>query len=210
MFVAEYMTTSPITIRRGTPVSEALNIMKKHKIRELPVVSENKLVGLVTERELLAVSPSPATTLSVYEMKDLMAKMAVGDVMIKKPITVSPDCTIEEAALIMRDHKVGCLLVQENEVLVGIITQTDIFEALIKIFGLRKAGTRIVIEAQNRIGLIAQITNIVKDCGVNVIGIAVLEKTKDRVQVMLRLSTVEPDEVIKGLEDAEFTVVKVN
>lgn len=210
MFVAEYMTTSPITIRRRTSVSEALNIMKKHKIRELPVVSENKLVGLVTERELLAVSPSPATTLSVYEIKDLMAKVTVGDVMIKEPITVSPDCTIEEAALIMRDHKVSCLLVQENEVLVGIITQTDIFEALIKIFGLRKAGTRIVIEAQNRIGIIAQITNIVKLCGVNVIGIAVLEKTKERVQVMLRLSTVEPDEVIKALEDAEFDVVKVN
>lgn len=210
MFVGDYMTTSPITIRKQTPVTEALAIIKKHKIRQLPVVSQNKLVGLITERILLAVSPSPATTLSVYEMKDLMSKLVVGDVMIKDPITVSPDCTIEEAALIMREHKVNCLLVQENGALVGIITQTDLFDALIKMFGFKKVGTRIVIEAEDRMGLIAQITGIVRDCNVNLIGIAVSEKTKDRVQVMLRLSTVEPEEVIKALKDAGFSVIRVN
>ncbi len=210
MFVGDYMTTSPITIRKQTPVTEALAIIKKHKIRQLPVVSQNKLVGLITERILLAVSPSPATTLSVYEMKDLMSKLVVGDVMIKDPITVSPDCTIEEAALIMREHKVNCLLVQGNGALVGIITQTDLFDALIKMFGFKKVGTRIVIEAEDRMGLIAQITGIVRDCNVNLIGIAVSEKTKDRVQVMLRLSTVEPEEVIKALKEAGFSVIRVN
>ncbi|MBO8138608.1 MAG: CBS domain-containing protein [Desulfotomaculum sp.] len=208
MFVADHMTTSPITITRETSVLDALELMKKHKFRELPVVSGNKLIGLVTEKELLAASPSPATTLSVYEIKGLLSKLTVADVMIKNPVTVDPYCTIEEAALKMREHKLSCLLVVENEVLIGIITQTDIFEALIKIFGLRKAGTRIVIETQDRLGVIAQITSIVKDCGINVIGIAVLEKGKEKINVMLRLATDKPAELIRTLEEAGFKVIK--
>ncbi|MBM7855383.1 acetoin utilization protein AcuB [Desulfohalotomaculum tongense] len=208
MFVADHMTTSPITITKETPVLDALELMKKHRFRELPVVQGNRLVSLVTEKELLAVSPSPATTLSVYEIRGLMSKLMVSDVMIKNPITVDPYCTIEEAALIMREHKISCLLVEENEVLVGIITQTDIFEALIKILGLRKAGTRMVIESRDRVGLIAEITSIVRDCKVNVIGIAVLEKNRERVHVMLRLGTKDPGHLIKALEEAGFKIVK--
>ncbi|MTI81955.1 MAG: CBS domain-containing protein [Firmicutes bacterium] len=208
MFVADNMTTSPITITKDTSVLDALDIMKKYSFRELPVVRGSKLVGLVTEKELLTASPSPATTLSVYEMKGLLSKLNVADVMVKDPITVEPYCTIEEAALKMREHKIGCLLVEENEVLVGIITQTDIFEALIRIFGLRKAGTRIVIEAQDRMGLINEITRLVKECSENVIGIAVLEKGNNRLHVMLRIANDNSDAVTDALTLAGYKIIK--
>lgn len=210
MLVRDYMTTSPVTISYGRSVQDALDIMKKHKLRALPVVAEQKLVGLVTEKELLAVSPSPATTLSIYEIKNLLSKLVIKDVMIKIPITIDSDCTIEEAALVMREHRIGTLPVMEGQKLMGIITQTDIFEALIKLFGLRKVGTRIVLEAKNRIGLIAEITGAVTKYNVNVISIAVWEKTQETLQVILRLSTVEPEPIIEAFKERGYNIILVS
>lgn len=210
MFVRDSMTSSPIVIYTNTPILEALNIMKKQKIRQLPVVDKGSLVGLVTERELLTVTPSPATTLSIYEMNYLLAKMVVSEVMVKNPISVEPGCTIEEAALIMRDNKIGCLLVVENDELKGIITQTDIFEAMIKLFGLRRAGTRLVVEATDRIGALAEILGVIREHGVNVIGVACLEKGEQRVNIMIRLSTADPGALIQDLEKLGFTIQSVS
>ncbi|MCL6559074.1 MAG: CBS and ACT domain-containing protein [Firmicutes bacterium] len=210
MFVRDYMSTSPVTINPGTPILEALNIMKKNKIRHLPVVDKGRLGGLVTERDLLTVSPSPATTLSVFEMNYLLSKMVVKDVMKINPIIVVPDCTIEEASLIMREHKIGSLPVVEEDRLVGIITQTDILDALIRIFGLRKAGTRLVLEVSDRIGALADILAIVRDHQINVIGVACRYKENERVQIMLRLSTVEPDPLVQDLQKQGFEVKSVS
>ncbi|MEW8960099.1 MAG: CBS domain-containing protein, partial [Moorella sp. (in: firmicutes)] len=98
MFVRDHMSPNPITVTKETSVLDALEIMKKHKIRRLPVVHNGRLVGLVTERDILRVSPSPASTLSAFEVNYLVAKMTVKDAMIKRPITVPPEMTIEEAA----------------------------------------------------------------------------------------------------------------
>ncbi|WP_031514983.1 CBS and ACT domain-containing protein [Desulfofalx alkaliphila] len=206
MFVADYMTTSPITVSKDTSVIEALDILKKNKIRQLPVTSGYKHIGLVTEKELLAASPSPATTLSVYEIKDLMSKLSVGSVMNKNPLTVTPYCAIEEAALLMRENKENSLLVIDKDVLVGIITESDIFDAIIKMSGAKRAGTRIVIETKNKIGLIAEITGIVRDCNIDVAGIGVIERSGGMVQMMLRLCTAQPFEVINALEKAGYKV----
>lgn len=209
MFVRDYMSTSPISIHSGTPIFEALNIMKKNKIRHLPVVDKGRLVGLITERDLLTVTPSPATTLSVFEMNYLLSKMVVKDVMKTNPITVGPDCTIEEASLIMREHKIGSLPVVEDDGLAGIITQTDILDALIRIFGLRKAGTRLVLEVSDRIGALADILAVVREHQINVIGVACREKENQRVQIMLRLSTVEPESLVHDLQKQGFEVKSV-
>lgn len=209
MFVRDCMSSNPIYISAATPIMEALNTMKKHKIRQLPVMDKGSLVGLVTERELLTVSPSPATTLSVYEMNFLLSKMVVSEVMTKNPMSVEPDCIIEEAALIMRDNKIGSLLVEENNELVGIITQTDVFDALIKTFGLRKAGTRVVLEVKDKIGALAEILEVVKEMSLNVIGIATLDKPDQRVQVMLRLSTIESDPFVEKIKGLGYQVIAV-
>lgn len=210
MFVRDYMTTSPITIGPSVPILDALEVMRKNKIRHLPVVDRGRLVGIITERDLLTVSPSPATTLSVFELNYLLSKMEVKEVMKTNPITVTPDCTIEEAALVMREHRIGCLPVLERENLVGIITQNDILDALIRIFGLRRAGTRLVLETVDRVGALADILAIVRQHQINVVGVACREKEDQRVQIMLRLSTVEPQALIKDLQEQGFEVKSVS
>src|SRR5450756_1130822 len=137
MFVKNHMTPNPINIPSDTPVFEALTILKRQKIRQLPVVDDGRLVGLVTERDLLTVSPSPATALSIHEINYLLSKMTVREVMIKNPTLLSQDTTIEEAAVIMREHKFGSLLVVEDKKLIGIITESDLFDAIVEIFGFR-------------------------------------------------------------------------
>jgi acetoin utilization protein AcuB len=203
------MSANPISITPTTPILEALNIMRKNKIRQLPVVEDKKLVGLVTERELLTVSPSPATTLSIYEMNYLLAKMVVKEVMVKKPITVEPSSTIEEAALIMRDNKLGSLLVTENGNLAGIITQTDVFDQLIRVFGLRKAGTRVVIETEDKVGALADIVDEVRNLGLNLVGVAISDRPDRKIQIMLRISTAAPEEFLKNIKEKGFTVTSV-
>jgi len=199
VFVKDFMSASPITINADTPILEALNIMRKRKVHQLPVMDHGKLVGLVTERELLKVSPSPATTLSVFEMNYLLSKMTVREVLVKDPITVEPSCTIEEAALQMRQHHVRSLLVVDGEKLQGIITQTDVFDALIRIFGLHRAGVRLVLEMENKVGALADLLAIVKKHGLNVIGVACREMEDQKVHVMLRLGASVVDELLDDL-----------
>lgn len=210
MFVRDYMTNNPITISSSTPILEALSTMKKQKIRQLPVVDKGVLMGLVSERELLTVTPSPATTLSIYEMNYLLAKMVVREVMVKNPITVAPGCSLEEAALSMRDNKIGCLLVVEDNKLIGIITQTDIFDAFVKAFGFRRAGTRVVVETTDRIGALAELLQIVKELEINLVGVVCMEKADHKVHVMLRLSTAEPAPVVEKIQAQGFPVVSVS
>ena len=184
--------------------------MKRLKIRQLPVTDKGHLVGLVTERELLTVTPSPATTLSVFEMNYLLSKMVVSEVMVKDPITVSPETTIEEAALIMRENKSNCLLVMETEELAGIITQTDIFDAFIEFFGLRKAGTRLVLQTHDRVGALAELTDIIRDMNINIRGFVVHRKDHDTLHIVVRVNTVEPDQLVKELEARGIPVLSVS
>lgn len=210
MFVKNHMTPNPITIDPQTSIFEALNLLKKHRIRQLPVVEDGKLVGLITERDLLTVSPSPATTLSIYEINYLLSKMTVREVMIKSPTAVSPDTTIEEAAVIMREHKFGSLLVVEDGKLVGIITESDLFDAMINIFGFRRPGVRLVIETENRIGAYADLLTVVAAHNISVIGLACIE-LGEKVQVVLRLAISKADdELITELNNKGFLVQSVN
>ncbi|MCR4428343.1 MAG: CBS and ACT domain-containing protein [Caldiserica bacterium] len=209
MFVKNHMTPNPITVGPDTPIFEALNLMKKHRIKQLPVVQDRTLMGLVTERDLLTVSPSPATTLSIYEINYLLSKMTVKEVMIKSPARISPEATIEEAAVIMREHRFGSLLVMEGEELVGIITESDLFEALIKVFGFRRPGVRVVLEAENKIGTLADLLSLVRDHQINVIGLACME-LGEKVQIMVRLATSQASPLIEELKSKGYNILSVS
>jgi acetoin utilization protein AcuB len=211
MFVKDFMTANPITISPSTPVLEAIDIIKKNKIRQLPVTDKNnRLLGLVSRWELISVSPSPASTLSIYELNYLLAKMVVKDVMVKEPVTVEPSATIEEAVLVMRDKKLDCLLVVENGKLTGIITQTDVLDQLINTFGLRRAGSRIVIETEDRVGVMHDILDEVKNMNMSLVGIAISERLGQKYQIMLRISTADPGELVKALKAKGFQVISVS
>jgi len=209
VFVRDYMTPNPITIGKKTGIYEALQIMKNYKIRQLPVVSEGKLVGLVTEKELLTVSPSPATSLSVYELNYLLSKMTVAEAMVKNPLTVTPETTLEEAALLMREHKINSVPVLEGDKLVGIITVTDIFDALIKFFGYGRPSTRLVITSKDRTGLLHDITRVIKDFSVSIRSIICDIKEDEMVDVMIRLETASADPLIAALKEEGFNVTCV-
>jgi acetoin utilization protein AcuB len=205
MFVRDYMARAPITIEKDTPVFKALSIMKNNKIRHLPVVSKGKLLGIVTEKNLFYLSPSPATSLSIFEINSLMAEITVAEAM-KTVQAVKPDTTLEEAALLMREHKIGGLPVVEGDVLVGLITESDIFDAMVKMFGYGKPGIRMVIEAKDRVGLIADITKIIKDFDIVIRSIVTIDKDDTKTDIVLRLNVVDPVPLVAALESNGFEV----
>ncbi|HRO25732.1 MAG TPA: CBS domain-containing protein, partial [Promineifilum sp.] len=129
MLVRELMTPKPIVVSPDTTVPDALHLMRDRKVRRLPVVdSHGRLVGIVSDKDLLYASPSPATTLAVWEIPDLLGKLKVEKVMTRDVFTVAEKTTLEEAARIMADKKVGGLPVMRGPDLVGIITETDLFK----------------------------------------------------------------------------------
>ena len=132
-FVHDWMTPDPITISKQTTLPEAERLMREYHIRRLPVMDDNKLVGIVTLGNVREARPSNATTLSIYELNYLLGKLTAKDFMSQPAITISPDARIQEAAKLMLEHKIGGLPVIEDEKLVGIITETDFCRLLIEI-----------------------------------------------------------------------------
>jgi len=171
MLVKERMTHNPIVIRPDVPVTEAQTLMKREKIHHLPVVDKDRLVGIVAEKDLLYAAPSPATTLSVYEMTSLLAKLAVDKVMSRNVVTVTEDVPIEEAARIMADHDIGGLPVMRGKTVVGIITESDMFRVFIELFGARQKGVRLSILIPEQKGILAKITKAIADAGGNIIAL---------------------------------------
>lgn len=128
--VRNWMTQSLITITPQTTLPELQRIMLEHRIRRLPVVKADKLVGIVTLGNIREAKPSDATTLSIYELNYLMDKLTAKDFMTPSPITIAPDATIAEAARLMVEHKIGGLPVVDHGKLMGIITETDLCRVL--------------------------------------------------------------------------------
>jgi acetoin utilization protein AcuB len=163
------MTENPISISPDASVNEARSLMDKEKVGHLPVLDRSgKLVGIVTQKDLIKAGPSPATTLDIYEISYLLSKLKVEKVMEKHVITVREDEVVEEAARIMADKHIGCLPVMKGSLLVGIITDTDLFHVFINAFGARKGGIRIAINIHERPGELARIAGAIAEKGGNI------------------------------------------
>jgi len=132
MKVSDLMTTSPITVGPETPVLDARQLMIDKRFRHVLITEGPKLLGIVTDRDIRLNLPSPATSLSVWEINYLLAQLTVASVMTKGLVTVSPRRDTREAALLMLDHKIGALPVVDGGQLVGIITETDLLRAYVK------------------------------------------------------------------------------
>lgn len=133
MRIREWMTGGPITVAPNTPVSEARSLMQRKRIRHLLVTESERLVGIITDRDIRLTLPSPATSLSVWELNYLLAKLTVEEVMTKGVITVGPDREVVEAVRLLLAHKIGALPVTEEERVVGIITETDLLRAFARV-----------------------------------------------------------------------------
>ncbi len=131
--VRDWMTPNPVTVGPKTTVPEAHKLMKERDFRRLPVVDEyGRLIGIVTLSDLREAGPSPATTLSIFELNYLLAQLTVDKIMARDVVTVSPNATIRDAANLMLEHEVGALPVMENDKLIGIITESDIFRVIVQ------------------------------------------------------------------------------
>lgn len=168
MLIGERMSYPVITVSKDLPINEALSLMRREKIRRLPVLDKGKLVGIITDHDLLNASPSPATSLSIWEMNYLLSKITVKDVMTKKVLTVTEDTPIEEGARIMADNKVGGLPVLRGSEVVGIITETDLFKILLELMGARERGIRLTVLVDNKPGQLAKIANAIASEGGNI------------------------------------------
>ena len=161
MLVGERMSKPVITISPDMPITEALNLMKKERIRRAPVVNAGKLAGIVSDKDLLNASPSPVTTLSIWEMNYLLSKVTVSQVMTSNVLTVTEDTPIEQAARIMADNKIGGLPVLRAGHVVGIITETDLFKVFLELLGAREAGIRVTALIEDQPGQLANITEAI-------------------------------------------------
>ncbi len=202
MLVGDRMSHPVITIPPDMPVIDALNLMRVEHVRRTPVVENGKLVGIVSDKDLLNASPSAATTLSQWEINYLLSKLAVKDVMTRDVITVTVDTPIEEAARIMADNKIGGLPVLRDGKLVGIITETDLFKILLEMMGARVPGVRVSILVPNVKGELAQLTKAISDAGGNIISLGTFAgEDPSTAIIVIKLTDLDETQVSEALKD---------
>lgn len=163
-------------------------------------------MGFVADGDLREVSPSPATTLSIFELNYLIAKTPIREVAVKKVITCHPDMRIEDAALLMREHRIGGLPVLDEGKLVGIITGSDILDAFLDIMGLRSPGKRVVIEAKDKVGVLLDIATTMKQFEVDVTSFAFYHLKDNQVQILVRLQGEQVAEVKASLAEKGYRI----
>jgi acetoin utilization protein AcuB len=209
MLVGERMTRNPVTILDETSIDDALHMMRERKVRRLPVLdASGQMVGIVSDKDLLHASPSPATSLSVYELHYLLAKLNVKSVMSSPVITVTPDTPLEEAARIMVDNKIGGLPVLEDGQLHGIITETDVFKILIELLGARLPGLRVTVAVHEGKGVLAGMAQTIAELGGNIISVVTFggEGEADRL-ITMKIGDCDAETVRAALDHAGLRVV---
>jgi acetoin utilization protein AcuB len=203
MLVRERMTVNPVTTTPDTTVPDALRLMRERKIRRLPVLdSQGQLIGIVSDKDLLLASPSPATTLAVWEIPEILAKITVGKVMSRNVVTVADDTPLEEAACVMADRQIGGLPVMHGEKMVGIITETDLFKTLLQLFGGRRPGVRLTVAASGAKGTLAKITSAVYSAGGDIVGLGfmeIMDPAGMQWHVMLKVQDVPKDRLVEAV-----------
>jgi acetoin utilization protein AcuB len=211
MLVSKIMKRNPIVVQEDVSVIDARELMKREKIQRLPVVNKkNKLVGIITEKDILYASPSPASSLSVYEMTALLAKLTVAKVMTKNPFTVQEDTPVEEAVRLQVEKDIAGLPVLKGDVLVGIITKSDVYAMLTDLFGTRKKGVQLTFEAESKPGELSKLTTRLADAGKNIISIGTF--SGDDVEtgtIVIKVDGSDADEIKKLLSDIDIKELRV-
>lgn len=190
MIVKNVMAKNPVCIAPDASVTDAKALMNKHKIGKLPVVDKaNRLVGILTKNDLSKAGPSEATTLDMFEIGYLLSKLTVSKVMNKNVITVAENETVEECARIMVDNQIGCVPVMDGNVLVGIITESDLFNLFTDMFGARESGVRASLKMEDKPGAIANLAEEIARQNGNIISIVTREcQDKENRKVTVKVT----------------------
>jgi acetoin utilization protein AcuB len=202
MLVGDRMTKRPITVSEDTSIDKALEMMRDEKVRRLPVLDKHgKLVGIVSEKDLLYASPSPATSLSIYEIPYLLSKIRMHNIMTKDVITVTEDTPLEEAARIMADSKIGGLPVMRDGKLVGIITETDMFKLFLELMGAREEGVRLSMLIPAEKGTLARIAGKIAELGGNVLALGtIMGEDPSNCELTVKVADVPQEKLVAAME----------
>lgn len=209
MFVSDIMTKNPVTVSPDLMVDEAALIMNKNRFRRLPVVKDGNVVGFISDRDIMQVAPSPATTLSKYEVNSLLAKIKVKEIMSKKVYTIQANAPIEEAALMMCNNKIGGMpVISSTGAIVGIITETDVFKAVVDIMGLTKANTRLTIQGDDKVGVVQNVSAVFANMGINITSLVSTQtRKKGKFELVVRADIDNVDEIKAKLAEKGYELI---
>ena len=210
MRIRDVMSTNVVTVDEKTLIGDARKIMEAHRIRRLPVMKKDKLVGLVTKHMLLEAAPSPATSLSIHELHYLLAQMTVKDIMVKKPFTISPDMPAEEAMQLGQEKGYGGFLVAEDGRLVGVVTESDIVRIITRVLGVKEKGKRIDIKVSKEFGNFQKIMNILDEHKTVLLSMITLKEPEEEDWLtILRVKSEDAEPIAKELKTSGFNVTYV-
>ena len=207
MLVRDWMTKKPVTTTPDTPVPNALKIMQGSKVRQLPVLdAKNRLVGIVSLADLFRALPSPASSLSRWEVEYLLDQVKVAEVMTTKVIAVTEDTAVEEAGRIMSEGKVSGVPVVRDDQLVGLITESHLFRILLDVFGAHQAGVRVTAKMPLTKGGLAMISTAIAGIGGHFMAFA---ESMDTGEVTFKVQDVEKDALIAAIRPLVSEIVDV-
>ena len=195
MLVGNWMSKEPVSVTADMSMMKAGKLMIERKVRRLPVVDDKgKVVGIVTDRDLKEASPSKATTLDIHELYYLLSEIKVKDLMTTTLYTVSPGDTVENAAVIMMDKRIGGLpVVDENGILVGMITESDIYRLLIAITGVLEGGFQVALELSTEPGSLQKVLDVLGEHGARIVSLTTYtpEGQDGKRKVFIRVKNME-------------------
>jgi len=211
MFVKEVMTLDPVTVTPKTTLPEIVDLMREKQIRRVPVLDKGKLVGIISDNDVDSVMPSPATTLSRWEMNTLLDKLTAREFMTSPVFVIDPDCPLEAAARVLLDKKFGALPVLQEGELAGIVTESDIFSAFVAMLsGGDVPGLRFVLEVEEGRGVLAQLGSIVNDNGGNIVAIATMPADAEaHRRILVKEEGADPEKVKTALEKVDIEVIDI-
>ena len=210
MYVKNRMTSNPICIDVNSKISEVVDIMNERGLHRIPVVSGKKLVGLVTEGMISKNGATKATSLSIFELNYLLSKTSVDAIMIRDVITIHEDRFLEDAALMMFKHDIGCLpVVNDANDVVGILTTNDVLSAFLDILGYRESGSRVCIEVKDELGTIGKISEVFVRNNCNITHLGVYSQHNGYADMIIRIDTFQTDALAKDLEENGYKVLSI-
>ena len=185
MIIADRMKKNPATASPEMSISEASAKMKAEKVHRLPVLDDDRhLVGVISEKDILLAAPSPASTLSTYEINYLLSKLKVKNIMSRNPLTISSGTTIEEAVKLMVENDLSCLPVMDNGYLSGIVSKSDLFKILLEMLGAKHKGIRVEALVEDKVGVVAGLSDKFTAAGINIISLGTLEGPDASLRVL--------------------------
>ncbi len=211
MIVKEAMTPNPVTVEITSTLPQIVEIMREHSIRRVPVMHGDRLMGIVSDHDVMTTMPSPATTLSRWEMNTLLEKVTAKEIMTSPVYVAAPNCPIEEVARLMLQRKFGAMpVLDDDDKLIGIVTESDIFRMFVDMLSGEEPGLRFELRVERHRGVLSNLARIVNDNGGGIIAIATLNEPDNRYKrVLVKEEGADAERVRVALEAADVEVIDI-